>query len=93
MDLEFSNHARQRMSQYGISEEQVYETVRSFDDLQIGVGDSSSTNYIKHRIVRQKFSLRVAVDPYQQPQLVTTVHPFDPESTKRSRSRTRRRRN
>lgn len=93
MDLEFSSHARQRMSQYGISEEQVIETVRSFDDLQIGVGDSKSTNYIKHRIVRGKFSLRVALDPYQQPQLVTTVHPLDPESTMRSRTRNRRNRN
>lgn len=81
MDLEFSNHARRRMSRYGITEEQVYETVQNYDDLEIGVGESSSTNYIKHGIVRGKFSLRVALDPYRRPQRVNTVHPFDPKKS------------
>lgn len=76
MELEFSEHARERMEQYGVGEEQVLSAVQEPDEIRVGVGDAQSTNYIKHGIVRGRLSLRVAVDPYRQPQRVSTVHPF-----------------
>lgn len=90
MELEFSQHARYRMEQYGIEEEWVYATVREFDEVRIGVGEARSTNYVKHDIVRGRLSLRVAVDPYKQPRKVNTVHPFDPQRQQRPKKRRRR---
>lgn len=93
MELEFSTHARERMEQYGVTEEQVYRTVREFDAVKVGVGEASSTNYVKHGVVRDKLSLRVVVDPYKQPQVVSTVHPVDPrKQPRRKRRRNKRRR-
>lgn len=80
------------MEQYGVTEEQVYRTVREFDDVKTGVGEASSTNYVKHGIVRDKLSLRVAVDPHKRPQVVNTVHPFDPRKQPRRKSRRNKRR-
>ena len=89
MELEFSRHAQERMEQYGIEEEWVYETVREPDETRIGVGGESSTNYVKHGIVRGRLSLRVAVDPYKHPRKVNTVHPSDPRRQQKYGNRRR----